>query len=239
MKILATIGGTGEMEEAGLPNITGSQTSVTAYHTNGEGSSGALRVGTSVGNGYAGGDYGTYDLNFNASLSNPIYGNSDTVTPQNFGVIVGVYAVGAVSAPIGETDAANLLNGISVLETGKASVDLSNLSTAGRSLAAGLGMPSGRYVDLTLGASGTVYTAPADGYVSSVMSGTISGNMGFFTQIYDTSGKEVRRIGTQSGSTGYKVITQNFEIKKGYTFTLATYGTTPNFFRFIYAEGAE
>ena len=29
----------------------------------------------------------------------------------------------------------------------------------------------------------------------------------------------------------------NFEIKRRQTFTLLYYGTTPNFFRFIYAEG--
>ena len=31
--------------------------------------------------------------------------------------------------------------------------------------ASGAGMPSNRYIDLTLGASGTAYTAPADGWV--------------------------------------------------------------------------
>ena len=40
----------------------------------------------------------------------------------------------------------------------------SNFSQAGRSYLSGLGMPSGRYIDLTLGASGSTYTAPANGY---------------------------------------------------------------------------
>lgn len=48
----------------------------------------------------------------------------------------------------------------------KANASLDNLSAAGRSLAAGLGMPSGRRVYLTLGASGTTYTAPANGFYS-------------------------------------------------------------------------
>ena len=234
LKILATIGGTGEMEEAGLPNITGSQTSVTAYHTNGEGSSGALRAGTSVGNGYAGGNYGTYDLNFNASLSNPIYGNSDTVTPQNFGIIVGVYAVGAVSAPIGETDAANLLNGISTLETGKASVDLSNLSTAGRSLAAGLGMPSGRYVNLTLGASGSSFTAPADGFFC--LAKTI-GTSGAYLSLFNTDAF----FGVTAIATSTTNIVRIFiPAKKGQTINVGYNATgATQYFRFIYAEGAE
>lgn len=53
----------------------------------------------------------------NASEVNSVYGNSDTVTPQNFSIIVGVYAVSAVSAPIGTTDAASILNAVSRIES--------------------------------------------------------------------------------------------------------------------------
>lgn len=45
-----------------------------------------------------------------------------------------------------------------------ANSNASNFSQAGRSYLSGLGMPSGRYIDLTLGASGSTYTAPANGW---------------------------------------------------------------------------
>ena len=40
-----------------------------------------------------------------------------------------------------------------------------NFSQSGRSYLSGLGMPSDRYIDLTLGASGSTYTAPANGWL--------------------------------------------------------------------------
>lgn len=46
-----------------------------------------------------------------------------------------------------------------------ATIDLSNISASGKSLASKLGAPSSRYIDLQLGASGTIYTAPANGWV--------------------------------------------------------------------------
>ena len=45
-----------------------------------------------------------------------------------------------------------------------ANTNASNLSKAGRSYLAGMGMPSDHYIDLTLGVSGTSYTAPANGW---------------------------------------------------------------------------
>lgn len=47
---------------------------------------------------------------------------------------------------------------------GKSDIDLGNLSNAGKIVGSGLGMPSNTYDDLTSGASGTQYTAPADGW---------------------------------------------------------------------------
>ena len=68
----------GDLVEAGLPNITGQ------IHDNedGSGESGALYSSGSVG--YSGHPQnpGREYLNFDASRSNPIYGNSDTVQPE-------------------------------------------------------------------------------------------------------------------------------------------------------------
>lgn len=46
----------------------------------------------------------------------------------------------------------------------KASTDLSNVNASGTSLASGWAMPSARHDDLTWGASGSTYTAPANGW---------------------------------------------------------------------------
>ena len=45
-----------------------------------------------------------------------------------------------------------------------ANTDLSNVTDTGKKVISNMAMPSGRYTDLTLGASGSIYTAPADGY---------------------------------------------------------------------------
>lgn len=59
-------------------------------------------------------------------------------------------------------------------------VDLNqlNTNTQGLEYLSGLGMPSSKYIDLTLGASGTTYTAPANGWVN--MRGSINFNSTIF-----------------------------------------------------------
>lgn len=115
LKVLASISGFGGMEEAGLPNITGTIGDVHNSIDNADGAFSSANTGTVSLFGTVAG--GCARFTFDASRSHPIYGNSDTVTPQNYGIIVGIYLVGAVSSPIGETDAAGLLNGLSTLES--------------------------------------------------------------------------------------------------------------------------
>lgn len=168
LKVLAVIGDTGQMQEAGLPNINGTADMQGSTITSGDGNFGYT---TGVFNVTARGLHGsgnsasnTYinSIDFDASRSSPVYGNSDTVTPQNFGIIVGVYAVGAVSAPIGETDAANLLNGLSTLEIEK-------LSRGDKAEIVGWGMPDySAGIDFARPVEATPYTAPCAGwYVTS------------------------------------------------------------------------
>ena len=42
--------------------------------------------------------------------------------------------------------------------------DITNVSNAGRSILSSMSMPSNKYINLTLGASGNTYTAPANGW---------------------------------------------------------------------------
>ena len=53
---------------------------------------------------------------------------------------------------------------VSLVDTGKLTQEVANLIPNNSSLISGYSMPSSRYVDLELGASGTQYIAPANGY---------------------------------------------------------------------------
>jgi hypothetical protein len=119
--------------------------------------------------------------------------------------------------------------------SGKADVDLSNVNASGTSLASGWSMPSSRYIDLTLGASGATYTAPANGY--------------FYLRKISNASIQVVLLGNASSGD---IISSNFSSDIGQY--LAAYipvkkddivfceynaGGTIQFFRFIYAEGEE
>lgn len=76
-------------------------------------------------------------------------------------------------------------------------------------------MPSDKYIDLTVGASGTEYTAPADGYVYA-SGGNLNGCASSSVRYYD-----------------------NFlPVRRGGTFILTYTNGTPSSFRFFYANGA-
>lgn len=94
-------------------------------------------------------------------------------------------------------------------------------------------MPSNRYIDLTLGASGTTYTAPADGYVY-LWKETDATNQ-FITLTNNSNGLAIHQWVSLAGGgcAGY------VPVKKGDIVSITyTAGGTTNVFRFIYAEGA-
>ena len=109
----------------------------------------------------------------------------------------------------------------------------SNFSQAGRSYLSGLGMPSSRYIDLTLGASGSTYTAPANGWFYA--RGVTVGN-----------GQFIRLINTKiSGFSGEATVTNTvagrgcgciLPVMKG-DIIKYDYNITASILRFIYAEG--
>lgn len=168
----------------------------------------------------------------NASASNPIYGSSDTVTPAHTTLYPWVYAFNsAVSASVAQ--AAEFQQGLS----GKADTNLGNLSTAGKDLASGLGMPSNRYIDLELGANSTNYTAPANGWFSLfAKSNNTTGWYGFSTP----------KLTVRNGPTSNRECTFFVPVRKGENCSLWYSGLTLEktsesylYFRFFYAEGAE
>lgn len=107
----------------------------------------------------------------------------------------------------------------------------------GRHTLSGLGMPSQKYEDLTLGASGTTYIAPANGwFVLSKASGATGESINMSS--LDTTltlGLQTIRI---YSSTSAQALTAYIPALKGspvyinYTVSGAT-----SFFRFVYAEG--
>ena len=108
--------------------------------------------------------------------------------------------------------------------TGKLKVDTAAV--------AGLAMPSDKYIDLTLGATGTTYTAPANGWF------VVSKRSTKTNEILELS-LTATKFGFKYASTGAQGCFVSCPVKKGdkiacgYTTTGAT-----QFFRFIYAEGA-
>ena len=128
--------------------------------------------------------------------------------------------------------APNLSNLDSTGEAHFANPSLSNLTETGKICGAKLAMPSDTKVDLTLGASGSTYTAPANGWVAFVKQATgdqyfqaRNTTTGWFNNVYGTNGKYASII---------------FPIKKSHVFRFDyDLGGSTALFYFIYAEGSK
>lgn len=219
----------GDLTEAGLPNITGTislqnQSFGTAVF-NGAFSSTSWNYTNNSGDGGTGS--GLRKVAFNASSSNPIYGNSTTVQPQSVKVLY--YIVVATTA---KTDIEVDIDEIATDLNGKADVDLTNVNNSGTSNGASWSMPSGTYVDLTLGASGETYTAPANGWFS--FSKQTNGTNQYLSIKTDLLGTEVKAPNSGSGLTTFMPVRKNDVVTVWFNATGAT-----NYFRFIYAKGSE
>ena len=114
----------------------------------------------------------------------------------------------------------------------KLDLNASNLSAQGMSYIAGMGMPSNKYINLTLGASGSQYTAPANGWFIFSKRGTATGQW-----ITADCGAQ-RQCYTSSNM--YAEATIYMAVKKGDVLTLNyDLGGENMFSRFIYAQGSE
>nr|DAJ46042.1 MAG TPA: hypothetical protein [Caudoviricetes sp.] len=117
--------------------------------------------------------------------------------------------------------------------TNKANTDADNFSTAGKAVLAGMGMPSAKYIDLTLGASGATYTAPANGWFT-INKHTVAGKQAAFE---NKSAGGVTWIAQVSVETDCRTscpaqagdIVQLWYSADG----------NLNLFRFVYAEGSQ
>ena len=114
----------------------------------------------------------------------------------------------------------------------KADVDLTNVNDSGTSLGSSWAMPSASYNELTLGASGTTYTAPANGWFELAKASNAANQY-----IYMSTG----RLATQLWVTTANEYVQGFiPAEKGETLTINyTTGGQLAIFRFYYAKGSE
>ena len=218
----------GDLVTAGLPNITGHTGWIAAGGANDakdvSGAIGYIEKGSHAGIGGGGDLWMEYDIN--ASRSSSIYGNSNTVQPQAIKVLYYIVIATSVKTQI-EVD----IDEIATDLNGKADVDLSNLNASGKSLASGLGMPGNNYVDITLGASDSFYTAPANGWMLFMKEVTDYNQWMYMGR--NTSNLEACGIG---GSSGWARIF--FPVKKGDTFLIAySAAGSSSVCRFIYAKG--
>lgn len=111
-----------------------------------------------------------------------------------------------------------------------ADTSLSNLTNAGNIVGAGLGMPSSTYTDLTIGADGTQYTAPANGYVNfACLAGTM-------LQLYNLTAGSLFSSVQVANSSALGIW---LPVKKGDIFSIYSIVTTPLRLRFHYAEGSK
>lgn len=121
--------------------------------------------------------------------------------------------------------------------TEKADVDLSNVDSIGTTLGASWAMPSNRYTDLSLGASGTTYTAPANGYFYIAKYANTSDVQDFrFVALYNNN----TRIESQVNGAYRFNLPCCVAAKKGdvVSCNYNARGST-GAFKFIYAQGSE
>ena len=126
-----------------------------------------------------------------------------------------------------------VIDNIATALNGKADRSLSNVDNTGNVLMAHNAMPSNKHVELTLGASGTSYAAPADGYFLGVGTATAPNS-----QIVLTQPGGVKSSWT-AGSNGAAYAAIFIPVSKGnaieFTYSLMA---VPLLY-FIYANGSE
>ena len=193
---------------------------------------------TNVGTGATGNSLATkvgYGVVQNSSTSG-LTGKVNIQNTQN-----GMYlyiCVGNTTNYEGVTDVVD--QGMEILEqvADKVNVDGTNLNAEGKSLFASLPMPSAKYIDLTVGATGTDYTAPANGwFCANVRLATSDGYVVLLNEANNM--RSCSTIGRSQTSTTTGVY---LPVKKGDTVKFIYMGEDTSSYafkslEFIYAEG--
>lgn len=134
------------------------------------------------------------------------------------------------------TDLSNLSTSGQAVLSNKADVNASNFSASGKNYLSKIGMPSNRSIQLTVGATGTQYTAPANGYFKTLAT-TNSQTMGYVNLANNSAGISASTF----NDIGF-VLCVYTPVKAGdvVTYYYDLRGTNNlNELHFNYAEGAE
>lgn len=222
----------GDLTEAGLPNIIGTIDGFESYNnTTGCFSLSSASSGWNIS---GASDANRRYLQMDASSSSSVYGNSNTVQPQAIKVLY--YIVVATST---KTQIQVDIDEIATDLNGKADVDLTNVNNAGTSKGAGWPMSSETHVDLTLGASGSTYTAPATGWVQ--LTQNITNGVSYISIVHPNSDGLCAKC--TNWSSNAHVMDVCLPVSKGETFKVGYSGastpTSADRFQFIYAKGSE
>lgn len=218
----------GKAYSAGLPNIEGEA----GWYAGTGALTGAFKrkPGQIYQGNNIGGDQPMYAI-FDASASNPIYGNSDTVQPES--IALRWFVVVANSS---ENESAMDWSAWSTSLNSKANTSGDNFTSEGKSYLSGIGMPSGNYIDLTLGANDSQYTAPANGWF------VLTKRLGASAQLTTSVNSKFGFI-TYSNNMSNQLNQHTLPVKKGDTVTIhwsaAGSITADDGIRFIYAQGEE
>ena len=106
-----------------------------------------------------------------------------------------------------------------------------NKSPANNTYMAHMAMPSDKYIDLTLGATGTTYTAPADGWFQCACTGTAG------STYFELTNNYISCCASYNGGWGRACM----PVTKGMVITVYYKGNnfSKKLFRFNYAEGSK
>lgn len=116
-----------------------------------------------------------------------------------------------------------------------ADADLSNLTTAGKAKVSHLAMPSSSSVNVTLGATGSTYTAPADGYYSIQKA---SGASNEYLNLINATIDNFKSTTWSSAAGQYWALT--LPVKKNDVLWITyTFSGVTDYFKFFYAEGSK
>lgn len=227
-------------QEVLLPNITGyasfSANGSTNYLSGVVNTGGALYgttdVSSSSGGGGGNNHSGAKRLRLDASRSSSVYSGNGTNTliqPPATQMYLYFYVGNFEQSAIEQTAGLN-----TELFNNKADLNLMNITNGAKEIMATASMPSGTYRDLTLGSSGSTYTAPADGWFY------LMKNAGVSVAWISLENKTGKIVTNQAAPGNANSMANYIPAKSGDTVavTYSATGTT-SAFRFIYAEGAK
>lgn len=215
----------------GTMNIVGT-TNGAAYDS----STGAFTRYTRAGSFNMAGTSAPFAMSFDASLgwtgstSNPdntVYQDGATVqqraTQMYLYFYVGEYTMSSLENIAGQN--------MSIVNN-KLDIDMNNINSVGKACVSNLAMPSNIVVGIALGASGTSYTPPSDGYVR--IDGQLTVLGAYIEIVQNTTNQTV-----QNSSSNNQYVRMTVPVSKGYNFYVNYAGFSIAAFYFIYANGTK